>query len=197
MPFARASPANCCFQASKPAAELPHWAAWAWGLKQASMARVRKVAVVSCLLLVIRKFLGWPALAAKPPHLEITRQPPRSPRRSQPGAASKPFGQVGAPSSRNTRAKKAGSRSGSAIGPPSPTMAEKSYSPAMPSLNVARRRCSPRHFIFATLIIIEARNFDERRTGTRPPPIILQFAAMRQCPLLHKPCGVGGQIGLR
>src|SRR5882757_4682525 len=29
MPLARASPANCCFQASKPPAELPHCAAFA------------------------------------------------------------------------------------------------------------------------------------------------------------------------
>ena len=39
-PLARASPANSCFQAAKPADELPHWAAWAWELKHANMARV-------------------------------------------------------------------------------------------------------------------------------------------------------------
>ena len=38
-PLARASPANSCFQAAKPADELPHWAAWAWELKPANMAR--------------------------------------------------------------------------------------------------------------------------------------------------------------
>ena len=38
-PLARASPANSCFQAAKPADELPHWAAWAWELKHANMAR--------------------------------------------------------------------------------------------------------------------------------------------------------------
>jgi hypothetical protein len=36
--------------------------------------------------------------------------------------------------------------------------------------------------IFATLIIVETRNSDERRTGARPAPIILQFGAMRQRP---------------
>src|ERR1700722_16630780 len=36
-PLARASPANCCFQDSKPAEVLPHWAAWAWGLRKARM----------------------------------------------------------------------------------------------------------------------------------------------------------------
>src|SRR3954452_8755836 len=55
MPLARASPANCCFQPSKPAAELPHWAAWACGLAHASMARIAKVAVVNPLISVIRK----------------------------------------------------------------------------------------------------------------------------------------------
>jgi hypothetical protein len=38
---------------------LPHWAAWAGGVRQASRVRVRKVAVVRLVLLVIRKFLGW------------------------------------------------------------------------------------------------------------------------------------------
>src|ERR1700693_3665691 len=59
MPFALASPANSLFQASKPAAELPHCAASACGLEHASMATVRRVAVVSPLRLVIRKSLGW------------------------------------------------------------------------------------------------------------------------------------------
>ena len=74
------------------------------------------------------------------------------------------------------------------MGPLPPTIAEKSYSPAMPSLNVARRRCPPRHLIFAILIIVEACDFDKRRTSARPPPIILQFAAMRHGvvpPTLH------------
>src|SRR3954462_13236020 len=38
MPFALASPENSCFQAGKPAAELPHCAASARGVEQASMA---------------------------------------------------------------------------------------------------------------------------------------------------------------
>jgi hypothetical protein len=38
-PLARASPANSCFQAAKPADELPHWAASAWELKHANMAK--------------------------------------------------------------------------------------------------------------------------------------------------------------
>jgi hypothetical protein len=38
---------------------LPHWAAFACGLEQASTTVVRRVAVVSPLRLVIRKFLGW------------------------------------------------------------------------------------------------------------------------------------------
>jgi hypothetical protein len=50
----------------------------------------------------------------------------------------------------------------------------------MPSLKLARSRCPPSHFIFATLIIVEAWDLDERRAGPRPAPIILQFAAMRQ-----------------
>src|ERR1700732_3104028 len=57
MPLALASPANSLFQAPKPAAELPHWAASAGGLKHA-IAEVRKVAVVSALSFVIRKFPG-------------------------------------------------------------------------------------------------------------------------------------------
>jgi hypothetical protein len=59
MPFARASLANSLFQALKPADELPHWAASAGEITQVSMAKVRKVAVVSPLLSVIGKFLGW------------------------------------------------------------------------------------------------------------------------------------------
>ncbi len=62
----------------------------------------------------------------------------------------------------------------------------------MPSLNVARRRCPPRYFNFTTLIIVETRNSDERHTGARPPPIILQFGRMRQSPLFHDTRGVGG-----
>jgi hypothetical protein len=50
-------------------------------------------------------------------------------------------------------------------------MAEKSNSPAIPSLNVARRRYPPTHFIFATLIIIQTRDPGERRTGARPEPM--------------------------
>jgi hypothetical protein len=46
---------------------------------------------------------------------------------------SKPFGQVGAPCSRNTRAKYAGSRKVSPIGPLAATSAEKSCSPAVPA----------------------------------------------------------------
>ena len=37
MPFALASWANSLFQVSKPAAELPHWAASARAFRQASM----------------------------------------------------------------------------------------------------------------------------------------------------------------
>jgi len=52
-----------------------------------------------------------------------SRSPPVAPisRRSHSGSISKLFGQVGAPSSRNVRAKYAGSRKGSPIGPLSPT----------------------------------------------------------------------------
>src|SRR2546430_5538085 len=57
MPLARASPANCSFQPSKPAAELPHCAARACGLKPASSTNPRKVAAVNFLLLIIRKSL--------------------------------------------------------------------------------------------------------------------------------------------
>jgi len=46
----------------------------------------------------------------------------------------------------------------------------------------------------ATLIIVETRDFDERRAATRPPPIIIQFGAMRQCPLLHEARRVRGQM---
>src|SRR3954471_12993010 len=42
MPLARASPANSCFQAGKPAAELPHCAASACGIEHASMAKAAK-----------------------------------------------------------------------------------------------------------------------------------------------------------
>ena len=59
MPLALASPANSLFQVSKPADVLPHWAASARGLKPANMAKVKKMAVVSTLHLVISKFLDW------------------------------------------------------------------------------------------------------------------------------------------
>src|SRR5438270_12400854 len=198
MPLARASSANCCFQPSKPAGPLPQVAACVSGLKHASRARIAKVAVVSLLTLVIRKSLG---LLARLDDSYAAASRPSAPvasisRRSQPGAISKPFGQVGAPSSTNTRVKNAGSRKGSTIGPLPPTIAERSYSPAMPSLNVARRRYPSRHLIFVTLIIVETRNLDERRAGPRPPPIILQFAAMRQCPLLHEASGISRKMPL-
>src|SRR5438105_8111605 len=73
-------------------------------------------------------------------------------------------------------------------------MAAKSYSPAMPSVKVARSRYSPRYFSFATLIIVKSRNFFERHVHARPAPIILQFAPMRQCPLLHNAGGVPRKI---
>src|SRR2546423_3042550 len=114
--------------------------------------------------------------------------------RSQPGATSKPFDQVSTPSSPNTRAKYAGSRKGSIMGPFPSRMALKSYCPAMPSLKVARSRYPPRCLIFATLIIVETHDLGERHTSPCPPPIILQFAAVRQCPLLHKVHGVRGKM---
>src|SRR4051794_26643134 len=96
-------------------------------------------------------------------------------RRSQRGATSKPFGQVSAPSSRNTRAKYAGSRKGSIMGPFPSRMAVKSYCPAMPSLKVARSRCPPRCLIFATLIIVETYDLGERHNQPVPaanyPPV--------------------------
>jgi hypothetical protein len=51
MPFARASGANCCFQASKPVGELPHCAALAAleapiAVRAARMAAVRWVRTV-------------------------------------------------------------------------------------------------------------------------------------------------------
>ena len=50
------------------------------GVKQASMARVRRMAVASCLLLAMMKKLPrLQSLAAKPPHLELARRRPRSP----------------------------------------------------------------------------------------------------------------------
>jgi hypothetical protein len=76
-------------------------------------------------------------------------------RLSHSGSISKPFGQVGAPSSRNTRAKYAGSRNGSPIGPLAASSAEKSCSPAVPSLNVACRRWPPRYLSLVTSIVIE------------------------------------------
>src|SRR5258708_5561741 len=54
-PFAFASPANSCFQAGKPATELPHCAASAREVRHASKARVTKVAVTSFLLWVIKE----------------------------------------------------------------------------------------------------------------------------------------------
>src|SRR5215469_16887859 len=53
MPFALASSANCLFHVSKPAAELPHCAASAFGLRHASAVRAAKVAAVSRPLLLI------------------------------------------------------------------------------------------------------------------------------------------------
>src|SRR3954470_1451828 len=116
--------------------------------------------------------------------------------RSQPGATSKPFGQVSAPSSRNTRAKYAGSRNGSIMGPFPSRMAGKSYCPAMPSLKVARSRCPPRCLTFATLIIVQTCDLGQRHAGPCPPPIIFQFAAVRQCPLLHEVRGIARKMAL-
>jgi hypothetical protein len=48
--------------------------------------------------------------------------------------------------------------------------------------------------IFATLIIVEACDLDERLTGARPSPIILQFISRRQCPLPDKVRGVCRQV---
>src|ERR1700686_4957578 len=56
MPFALASPANSPFQASKPAAVLPHCAASAFVLRHASTAA--KTAVVSSLLPIIPTLLS-------------------------------------------------------------------------------------------------------------------------------------------
>src|SRR5436309_1352662 len=50
MPLALASPANCCFQAAKPAAELPHCAASAREIGHASMA--------SAQAMMARRILG-------------------------------------------------------------------------------------------------------------------------------------------
>ena len=57
---------------------------------------------------------------------------------------SKPFGQFNIPSSRNTRAKKAASRNGSTISPPSAIMSAKSRSPSVPSETASARRYPPR-----------------------------------------------------
>src|SRR5438128_634481 len=59
MPLARASPANSCFQAPKPAAELPHCAASACGIEHASTAKVTRVAVTSFLRWVIEEILWF------------------------------------------------------------------------------------------------------------------------------------------
>src|SRR2546421_87901 len=114
--------------------------------------------------------------------------------RSQPGATSKPLGQGSTPSSTNPRPNAAGPRKGPTMDPFPSRMAVKSYSPAMPLLKVARSRYPPRCLIFATLIIVETHDLGERHTSPRPPPIILQFAAVRQCPLLHKVHGVRGKM---
>src|SRR5258708_5400586 len=82
------------------------------------------------------------------------------------------------------------------MGPLSPTTAAKSYSPAIPSLNVARRRYPPRGLILATLIIVETCNLAQRLAGAGSAPIILQFVPMRQCPLPDQMHGVGGKMPL-
>ena len=53
MPFALASSANCRFHTSKPAAVLPHCAAYALALIPASTVTVAKIAVANCLPLII------------------------------------------------------------------------------------------------------------------------------------------------
>src|ERR1700687_4751146 len=86
MPLALASWANWLFQPSKPAAELPHCAASACELKGASIAKIKKVALVNCLLLVIRKF---PCLAAAHPHRQFflaAHQPGRNSARHDRGS---------------------------------------------------------------------------------------------------------------
>src|SRR5438132_8713288 len=75
MPLARASPANCCFQPSYPAAELPHCAAWACGVSDADMAKAAKVAVKNLLRSVISG--NFPCDGA-PPGNSLAEQGPRS-----------------------------------------------------------------------------------------------------------------------
>src|SRR5215211_1428407 len=100
MPLALASRANCCFQPSKPAAELPHCAASAYEPTPTSMASPRKTAVENPLLWVIRK-IPWLAALRYRARLLLARiiqschgdntavkrntpQPPRAERKERP-----------------------------------------------------------------------------------------------------------------
>jgi hypothetical protein len=62
-PLALASPANSCFQASKPPGPLPHWAASAVVLKHTSTARLVKTTAANFLLPIIPKLPFTPSPA--------------------------------------------------------------------------------------------------------------------------------------
>src|SRR5439155_16559683 len=90
MPFARASPANSCFQAAKPADELPHWAASSWwrrsinrvGLRPLwlprTMAMTRSSGFKVGIGIVIAALTGIQEASAQAPTLSV--DPSRMPR---------------------------------------------------------------------------------------------------------------------
>jgi hypothetical protein len=104
-------------------------------------------------------------------------------RRSHSGAMSKPFGQVSAPNSRNTRAKDASSRDGSSVDPGSCTIAAKSCTPSLPSLNQPK---APKLFEARHFISIEACDPLPLLARAGNTPILTQLLLSRQRPLLDE-----------
>src|SRR5215211_3538208 len=74
MPLARASSANCLFQASKPAAVLPHWAALAVVAMHPSAAKAATATILNCLPLITRLLLRLDRVAVSLLGKELTRR---------------------------------------------------------------------------------------------------------------------------
>src|SRR5688572_33414173 len=66
------------------------------------------------------------------------------------------------------------------------TISPKSCVPSLPSLKQTRRRKPPSFSRRVTLVSIETRDLLGRLSGPGTAPILPQFAAMRQRPLLHE-----------
>src|SRR5580700_1447030 len=104
------------------------------------------------------------------------------------GSRSKPFGQVGAPNSTNTRSKYSFDLSGSTITPSFAMTSDRSRTPSLPSVKRSHSRypSSGRRRSTSTIgksfVGIGTSNLFEGRVRSRPPPIFLQFGPPRQRP---------------